>query len=77
MGWNGTHLKTSWLRLRGNASGRKPAWWEVPFYCDGCKKMHGKKVERNKTLDGLLLCNRQYYRYLDNKPLNPINVVNP
>ena len=65
MGWNGTNLKTSWLRLRGNAGGRKSAYWQVPFYCDGCKKTHGKNVMRTKTLDGLLLCDRQYFKHLD------------
>ena len=60
MGWNGTHLKTSWLRLRGNASGRHRPYWAAPFFCDGCQRKHGPYVMRTKTLDGRLLCDRQY-----------------
>jgi ribosomal protein L44E len=68
MGWNGTRLKTSWLRLRGNAAGRRRPHWAVKFFCDGCQRHHGHYVERTSTLDKLLLCNRQYYRHLDGKP---------
>jgi len=53
----------TWYRLRGAHHVKN--WWEKPFYCDGCKKMHGPKVTRTKTLDGLLLCDRQYNKHLD------------
>jgi hypothetical protein len=66
--WNGTRLKTSWLRLRGNRRGRSFDWRFVPFFCDGCQRQHGRRVERTTTLDGQTLCNRQYYRKMDGKP---------
>ena len=69
MGWNGTRLKTSWLRLRG-AKSVTPYWYR-PFFCDGCQRNHGPRVERNKTLEGRMLCNRQYYKELKTRGLKP------
>lgn len=63
--WNGTRLRTGWLHLRG-AKHVKPYWFRR-FYCDGCKRQHGERIERNKTLDGRLLCNRRYYKELDER----------
>lgn len=45
---------------RGNASGRRPAFWEQPWFCHGCNKMHPYNRFRNGTLDGRNLCDRQY-----------------
>ena len=42
-------------------------YWEKPFFCDGCKKTHGAKIERFGMPDGRMLCNRQYNRELDKK----------
>ena len=57
----------TWYKLRGNANGRRPAYWQVPFYCDGCKKTHGKNVQRTGTLEGQLLCDRQYNKLMNNQ----------
>lgn len=62
MGWNGTRMKTSWLKLRGNASGRTLDRRFVKFFCDGCRREHGRYVTRTLTLDGKTLCDRQYYK---------------
>jgi hypothetical protein len=48
--------------------------WEKPFFCDGCKKKHGPKIDRFKMLDGRMLCTRQYYRDL-NKQRNDLIVA--
>ena len=40
-------------------------WWEKPFFCEGCKREHGPKIDRFEMPDGRLLCTRQYYRLLD------------
>lgn len=64
MGWNGTNLKTSWLKSKRYGH-RSHTYWEVPFFCDGCQKSHGPKVTRNLTLDGQLLCDRQFNKYLE------------
>lgn len=61
----------SWYRLRGNRSGRRPAYWERPFFCTGCQKQHGPKVDRYDMLDGRLLCNRQYLKVWKEKALGP------
>lgn len=66
--WNETRMKRGWVRLRGNSSGRTFDWRFIPFFCDGCQKQHGRRVERTLTLDKQLLCNRQYYRKMDGKP---------
>jgi hypothetical protein len=42
-------------------------WWEKPFFCDGCQKTHGPKVERFQMIGGRMLCNRQYNKELDKK----------
>ena len=47
--------------MRGNANGRKRASWLNSWYCDGCKREHGHQVFKN-GLNGLLLCDRQYYK---------------
>jgi hypothetical protein len=67
MGWNGTSIKTSWLRQqgRGNASSRTLDWRFKRFFCDGCQREHGRYVDRTRTIDGKLLCNRQFYKHLD------------
>jgi len=49
--------------MRGNQNGRKRPHWARKFYCDGCQREHGPYVERTKTLNSLLLCNRQYYKH--------------
>jgi hypothetical protein len=67
MGWNGTHLKTSWLRLRGNASGRTKDRRYVTFFCDGCQRTHGRYVVRTVMLNGKTLCNRQYYKQMERR----------
>ena len=54
-----------WQRLRGNANGRRPAFWQVPFYCDACAKTHGGNVDRTRTLDGRLMCERGYIKFID------------
>lgn len=46
---------------RGNSSGRTKPSWKKTFYCDGCKKEHGENVFRN-GINGLLLCDMQYYK---------------
>jgi hypothetical protein len=66
--WNGTRMRTSWLRLRGNASGRTKDWRFVDWFCDGCQRKHPGRREQNVTLEGLHLCNRQDYRRMDGKP---------
>jgi hypothetical protein len=65
MGWNGTRMKHSWLRLRGNASGRTKDRRFVEFFCNGCQREHGRYVTRTKTLDGQILCDRQYYKHME------------
>lgn len=35
-------------------------WRFESFYCDGCKRRHGRYVFRTKTVDGLTLCDRAY-----------------
>ena len=56
--------KNAYLRNAKRLNTSKP-YWAVPFFCDGCKKEHGNYVTRNKTLAGLLLCDRQYYKLLE------------
>ncbi len=67
MGWNGTNLKTSWLRSRSYGVRNSRPHWQVPFFCDGCRKNHGPNITRNETLDGRLLCDRQFNKYLDSE----------
>lgn len=56
-------MAKTWQRLRGNANGRKPAYWQVSFHCDGCGKTHGKNVDRTETLDGKLMCDEAYFKH--------------
>ena len=60
-------MAKTWQRLRGNANGRKPAYWETTFHCDGCNKRHGSKVARNETLDGRVMCDRAYDKHLEQR----------
>jgi len=48
-----------------NIRSRKPQWAK-PFFCDICKKSHGDYVMRN-LVDGFLLCDRQYFKYIEKK----------
>lgn len=48
--------------MRGNASGRRRAFWEIDWRCDGCLKMKPYHSCRNGTLDGQSLCNRCDYK---------------
>jgi len=41
--------------LRGNRGGFKGQ----PWFCDGCQKLHPFRQDRNETLDGRSLCDRQ------------------
>lgn len=66
--WNGTQMKTSWLRLRGNASGRTKDWRYVDWFCHGCQRIHAGRTEQNITLASLHLCNRQNERCYEGKP---------
>lgn len=65
MGWNGTNLKSTWLRKQGGGMGKGPNLAKE-FYCDMCKRNHGKNVD-GIIVDGLTMCFRQYYKYLDAK----------
>lgn len=55
--------------MRGNASGRRRAFWEIPWFCDGCKIKHAYTRCRNGMLDGRSLCDRLYYRELAKRSL--------
>ena len=57
--WHGTRLRTSWLRLRGSASGRRSDAWIRPFFCEGCQRAHGSRIIRFKVGD-CLFCTRTY-----------------
>lgn len=62
MGWNGTNIKSTWLRQQGRgaqryARSRPGQWW-----CDGCEKWHAPTTDRVKTLDGRTLCFRQFVK---------------
>ena len=46
---------------RGNANGRTKPYWVRPFFCAGCGKMHGERVERT-GIAGKLFCERTYYK---------------
>ena len=63
MGWNGTEIKSSWLRSKkyGVRDNSLPHWART-FFCDGCNKEHGKLITRYKTLDGRMLCIRQFVK---------------
>jgi hypothetical protein len=50
----------SWLRLRGNASGRNGFNLPKRWHCDGCDKVHAATTERTIGLDGKAYCNRTY-----------------
>jgi len=47
---------------RGNANGRNGSNTSAKWICNGCQKLHGGLVPRNKMLDGFDYCDRQYYR---------------
>jgi len=51
--------------MRGNASGRTYDHRFRKFFCNGCQKEHGRRVERWQMTDGAMLCNRQYNARLD------------
>ena len=53
----------TWYRLRGNANGRTPAYWQREFFCEGCQKMHGMNVVR-WGIGEKLYCTRQYNKIL-------------
>ena len=59
--WHGTRLRTSWLRLRGSASGRRSDAWIRPFFCEGCQRAHGSRVMRVQVGD-FLFCTRTYVK---------------
>lgn len=65
--WNGTRLRTGWLRLRGNASGRNGFIGRMfaPWFCSGCNRKHGGKCERTIALDGKAYCGRTYWQAHD------------
>ena len=65
MGWNGTNMRTSWLRLRGNASGRNGAGRPKSWFCAGCQRQHGGGAERTIALDGNSYCARTYWKAHD------------
>lgn len=48
--------------MRGNANGRRPAYWQRRFFCAGCQKEHGPNTERTGFFDepGVLYCERAY-----------------
>jgi hypothetical protein len=69
--WNGTRMRTGWLRLRGNAGGRRRAHWQVDWFCFACQKKHGWRVTRTKALDGNDYCDRQYYK-LDHQAMRAV-----
>lgn len=46
--------------MRGNASGRNGSG-PKGFYCEVCKKDHGKTVFKNKY-QGQIMCDRQYFK---------------
>ena len=56
-------MAKTWQHLRGNANGRRPAYWQKPFHCDGCGKKHGANVERTQTLDGKVMCETAYLKH--------------
>ena len=71
--WHGTRLRTSWLRLRGSASGRRSESWICHFFCEGCQRAHGSRIMRVQVGE-FLLCQRDLFdtqcrgpRYLDAK----------
>lgn len=53
----------TWYKMRGNANGRTPAYYERKFFCEGCQKWHGPKIVRWGT-EGKLFCTRQYDKLL-------------
>ena len=57
--WNGTRLRTSWLRLRGSASGRRSDAWRRPFFCEGCQRAYGSRIMR---VGDFLFCTRTYVK---------------
>lgn len=52
-------------------------YWAKPFFCDGCKRTHGPKIDRFGLLDGRMLCTRQYYRTLDQERAQLISAKKP
>ena len=59
MGWTGTNLKKTWLRKQGR--GMRPLRYRSgKWFCDGCRREHGPRVDRIETLDGRTLCFRQF-----------------
>lgn len=50
--------------MRGNANGRRRAHYEITFFCEGCQREHGAKVERVGYKEKLY-CNRQYFKLRD------------
>ena len=59
--WHGTRLRTSWLRLRGSASGRRSDSWIRPFFCEGCQRTHGNRIMRVQVGE-FLFCTRTYLK---------------
>ena len=57
--WHGTRLRTSWLRLRGSASGRRRDSWIRPFFCEGCQRAHGSRIMRVQVGE-FLFCTQTY-----------------
>jgi len=48
--------------MRGNRAGRNGVGRPSDWYCSGCIKIHRGSTSRNKMLDGLDYCDRQYYK---------------
>jgi hypothetical protein len=45
---------------RGNANGRRRAFFEADWTCDGCLKRKSYRSSKTGTLDGRTLCDRCY-----------------
>lgn len=67
-------IHATWYRLRGNAAGRRKAPWVRPFFCTGCQRQHGERVER-VGVGPDLYCWRTYLKMIDRNRLQ--SVTNP
>jgi hypothetical protein len=54
-------------RLRGNASGRRRAFWELDWTCAGCHRVKRYTADRTRTLAGLDLCSTCYGKHINER----------
>ena len=60
MRWNGTNIKTGWLRKQGRGAKSYRRCRPLDWYCDGCQHTHHPTTDRVITLDGRTLCFRMF-----------------